>query len=1275
VDASRSLGVLIGDGSVQFNNFYFEGTWTDGVVPQPLAEKSGRVESPYRGLQAFSETDAAFFFGRETAIDEVRALLRKRLNSGEPVVVSGVSGAGKTSLLRAGVLGELRRAGLPAVPDADLPAVPEAATWPCVVLVPRDRPLDELALRIAPAARTDAATVRQALAANPADFGLIARQAAGDQRLLLIVDQFETVFTQCKGGERQAFITALHSAAGTGAALVIIAIRADLEARLADYPELANAARDRYLLTAMTERQLRLAITGPADKVASSVKGDLVDQLLREMRTHAGQPGDSPQVIGAGVLPLLSHALDQAWRSRDRAAKARGDPLTLADYERTGGIEGAVKDSADRAFQALTAAQQDAAQQVFTRLTATTSDGIDTAVRVPRTDLLASMNAAGRADVEIVLTKFAEERLLTLAAGTVEISHEVLLSAWPLLRDNWLAATHADRAARARLQATVTEWTRSNRDPSFLYTGSRLEAAEATAARIETDRRHTGLSFHERDFLWTSRAAVGRADRRRLRVVIGIGVLAAGLAVALVIATISAGNLLSERNKANTAQRSAAAERDSAAAERDKAEQELAVETSATLASQSLQVADADPLTAMRDSVLAIGLSPGSKQAQYALQMSAANPLITVLTQKATPTYMAFSADSKTLSVVGVGPLGTEAQRWNPATGSPVGDPVDMGPATMGPATLDGIFVALPAAFSPDGTTVAIAAQNSVFLWDMASGEAGGSFSVGPAADQISSLAFSPDGKTLAVDGSNCDGGSADCASLWTVATRRAAGTLNPGVRNPVTGASPLIAFSPDGTKIATTDTSNVIRVWSAVTHQQWGPAFPALSSSIDSIAVSPDKSVLAAGEDNGTIQLWRLPGGQKLGQALAVGTGKSASANSVAFSPDGALLAAGGSNGVIRIWDVATQRQIGPDLSGGTDGVTALAFSPDGTTLAAASQSVRLWSVAALSSRPAGSLIAKAGGGVALTANGTMAVDGEEAQPVDNTSDDVRIWHADGQQAGPADFRFPNPGIANQLFPPIALSPDGKTLATGAADGSVRLWKVPASLIRRRPQVTIPAPRNVTEDTIFQHYDALLAFSPDGAHIAAAYHDNQVWIFDAATGETTALEGIFAGNAPRTLLAISFAPDGNLITVSSTGEVNAWDAVSGGQVQPTVSISIGSQANAAAVSPGGSTLAVGNNDGTIQLWNISTGQQIGITITTGDGPIRSLAFSPDGNTLASDGADGTVRLWSTAYLTLPGALKQLCARIQPTMSPAAWSDVPTAGMSYRRACAMGSHA
>jgi len=200
--------------------------------------------SPYRGLSWFEEQDAALFFGREAATAQVLERMSRHRQGAGLVAVSGVSGAGKSSLLRAGVLPRIRATGLV--------SAPEATSWPFLVLTPTRAPLDELALRVALLGGPDAMAVRRWLDADPEGFALTARQAAlarprapagepdgpaappdqppRQRRLLLVVDQFEEVFTQCADeSQRRAFITALHAAAtarhGPGqppAALVVL---------------------------------------------------------------------------------------------------------------------------------------------------------------------------------------------------------------------------------------------------------------------------------------------------------------------------------------------------------------------------------------------------------------------------------------------------------------------------------------------------------------------------------------------------------------------------------------------------------------------------------------------------------------------------------------------------------------------------------------------------------------------------------------------------------------------------------------------------------------------------------------------------------------------------------------------------------------------------------------------------------------------------------------------------------------------------------------------
>ena len=266
-----------------------------GPAEDVLAAREGRTPGaghrvarrargcPYRGLLPFGESDAEVFYGRERLAAELAVKLAARASRGGLVVVTGASGSGKSSLLRAGLLPILARGQ----------QVPGSDRWPRIVMTPTKDPLTELAARLAAVGGPDALAVRDGLARHPDQAHLAIRSAVlaaaarrdeeppasgdGAARLVLIVDQFEQVFTLNPdlGGEatRQAFITALCSAAANPAgpgqeppALVVIAVRGDFWDRCAAVPELVGALQDgQFVVGPMTESELRVAITGPAE--------------------------------------------------------------------------------------------------------------------------------------------------------------------------------------------------------------------------------------------------------------------------------------------------------------------------------------------------------------------------------------------------------------------------------------------------------------------------------------------------------------------------------------------------------------------------------------------------------------------------------------------------------------------------------------------------------------------------------------------------------------------------------------------------------------------------------------------------------------------------------------------------------------------------------------------------------------------------------------------------------------------------------------------------
>ncbi len=916
VDARGGMGVQVGDRNIQINYAYNGLTLTDGVAPPPLVSVSGVIDSPYRGLGAFEEQDAPFFFGREETATQLLDRMSRLVEGPGLLVVSGVSGAGKSSLLRAGVLPRIRGAGLASAPGA--------ASWPCLVFTPGRAPLDELALRVGLLAGADAAAVRRGLDVDPGGFALTARQAAltspplpggepggrvaqrhrppEQRRLLFVVDQFEQVFTQCPDeGQRQAFITALCAAAGirdgpdgVPAALVVLGVRADFEARCAGYPELAGPVQDRYLVTPMTGRQLRLAITGPARAAGSRVDDELAEVLLAEVRAR------QPEGAGAGVLPLLSHALDQAWRSRT------GETLTLADYERTGGIEGAVALSAERAYARLSAGQQAAARQVFTRLTATSADGVDTADRSIRAELTEGKTAGQVADVEAVLEAFAAERLLTLASDSVEISHEALLTAWPLLHDTWLTETYADRVIRTRLRATAAEWERRSRDPSYLYRGNLLQAAAEAAARAAADpARNLALSRAERDFLQASNRARRRGTRLRQAAIAGLAVLALVASVLSVLA--------------NQQRAAAIRQRDQAVENQIVAEAEQLSATDPSLAAQLLLTAyRRDPSQDLASRLISTENQPLSTSE------------ITSGTAGSTGFSVAFSPDGKTLAA---GDGGSSATLWDvshPARPRQLSQPL------AGDSSLAAV------AFSPDGR---ILAAGDDYVGDPARPrKLGRPLTAGYG---VAAMAFSRDGKTLAA------GDGDGTVQLWDVSEparpRKLGRPLAAGNGNGVFS----LAFSPDGGILAVGDDGlGSATVWDvsdpARAHQLGQPLTAVQDNSRIAVAFSPDGDILATGDAGGPATLWHVGDpAQPIQRGPSFTPANGSGVAAVAFSPDGTTLATGDNDGSVELWDISDPGQpseLGQPLTTGNgSGVAAVAFSPDGTTLAI-SQTSRCW-------------------------------------------------------------------------------------------------------------------------------------------------------------------------------------------------------------------------------------------------------------------------------------------------------------------------------------------
>ncbi|MGW2690119.1 WD40 repeat domain-containing protein [Streptomyces sp. NPDC001414] len=253
-------------------------------------------------------------------------------------------------------------------------------------------------------------------------------------------------------------------------------------------------------------------------------------------------------------------------------------------------------------------------------------------------------------------------------------------------------------------------------------------------------------------------------------------------------------------------------------------------------------------------------------------------------------------------------------QFWDPATSSPVGEPL----------TKHGQVYAM--AFSPTGRLFASGSSDgSVRLWAPTTQTSVGVLTSRRPTYTVCAVAFSPDGTLLAT-------GSPDGTTrLWDTATQDLVGDPLPGR----IGSLSAVAFSPDGTLLATGSPDGTARLWDPTTHTSVGSPLTTQTGSVCAMAFSPDSSLLATGSTNGTVQLWDPTTRNPIGDPLI---GHTDSVHTVAFSPDGTLLATGSLDCTARLWDPTTHTSVRRRLTPHTGSVCAMAFSPDSSLLATSS-------------------------------------------------------------------------------------------------------------------------------------------------------------------------------------------------------------------------------------------------------------------------------------------------------------------------------------------------
>jgi len=1107
-----------------------------------LAQSARQEESPtpgiapYKGLLFFDESDAHLFFGREALTAHlVEHVMNLAMDASTRfLAVVGASGSGKSSLVRAGLAVALERAG-----------------WHTFIFTPTTNPQRVLEMNLNPARTKNA------------------------ERVLIVVDQFEEVFTLCHDEmERIAFIDKLLSSAQDQSKkiTVVIALRADFYAHCAQYPLLRQAiAAEQEYIGQMTAEEMRCAIEEPAKRGGWEFEPGLVDALLNDI---GAQSASKPE---PGALPLLSHALLATWEHR------RGRAFTLDGYRASGGVRGAIAETAESVFNdQLNQIQQGIARDVFLRLTELGDGTEDTRRRATLNELV--QESAEAIQLRGVLNTLAEARLITLNEDSAEVSHEALIREWQRLHE-WLTQDREGLLLHRHLTESAHEWESRGRDPAELYRGARLAQAREWASANE-DR----LNAAERAFLAASsdqeqHDALEREEQRQReleaaqrlvetqsRAAKQLRLRAMFLTGAFILALVLAGVAVFFGTQANQ--------------NASEAQQNAKYAKSRELAAAAINNLEEDP---ERSILLALQAESTvhTTEAEKALHCSIPDSrVVLALHHDGGVWNVAYSPDGKHIATIGGD--GT-VKIWDAQTGQLL-------------ITLDSQAGGID--YSPDGKRLAATSNyhnryQTVKVWDATTGVE--LLTLAGHKDGVYGLVFSPDGTRLVTTGA--DG----TAKVWDAFTGEDLLTLS-GHGDQVFDVS----YNRDGTRIATSGDDGFVRIWDASSGEQLlslpfeeGQAFIRVAFSFISVAFTPDGGRIAASgpsDDPNWVKIWDAATGQLL---FSGNLGHSSPPLGIAFSPDGRLAATAGLDQKARVWDTATG-QVLYTLSGHTYEINSIDFSPDGTRLATASGdgTARVWEITpareALFIPFADSVTSNWSMGLSYSPDGTRIL-------TDYTAGNATIWDANSGkellQLSPQDTNILN----------TSYSYDGRLIATASEDNTITVWDGQTG----KPRITLVGHKGFISQT---------AFSPDGTRLASASFDSKIIFWDLTSGKA-----LFKLTGPvEGFNSIAYSPDGKRLLSGDRSRNGAiWDATTGQKLFNLPGWYF-DDIWSAAYSPDGKYVALGGHTGAIGIWDATTGQKL-LDLKGKSARVVGIAFSPDGKWIAAASADGTAQMWNTA--------------------------------------------
>jgi len=784
--------------------------------------------NPYQGLSAFREEDAEFFFGQEKFVHNLVEVTHK-----QPLVaIIGPSGSGKSSVVFAGLIPKLRKEG----------------NWLIASFRPGKEPFEPLAFALVRLLEPEAGETQQlretmGLAGDLRNGRITLQQVVSrilannpDQRLLLVADQFEELYTLCQVKEEQErFADGLLTAIAQQNITLVVTLRADFYGYVLSYRPFRDALQEYtpQLLSSMKREELQAAIELPAQKSEVQLEPQLTQRILDDV-------GQEP-----GNLPLLEFALTRLWE------KQINRELTHQAYEEIGGVKKAIANHAEQVYQQLSETEKKQAQRIFVQLVRPGEGTEDTRRVATRAEVgednwnLVSYLAGYQARLVVTGRQEPEDE------DTVEVVHEALIREWGTLRE-WINANRQFRTWQERLKVALREWKNHNHETGGLLRGAPLGVAEDWLRK-----RADEMTQEERDFIEVSvkernREKQERKRGRRLQI-IGLSGFSAIAAIALGLAgvagigwwkvAINQINSLAQGSDALLNLDGSKALKTSLKAVVQMRHTPLVDADTQTQVELSLlntvsNVAAPNTLGGHANQVWAVSFSPngkllatGSADKTVKLWDTTTRKEIKTLSGHTDGVYaVSFSPNGKLLAT---GSYDKTVKLWDTTTRKEI--------KTLSGHT-DWVYAV---SFSPNGKLLATGSRdNTVKLWDTTTDKEIKTLT--GHTDAVLAVSFSPDGKRLAT-------GSRDkTVKLWDTSTGKVIQTLT-GHTDTVN----TVSFSPDGKLLATASGDNTVKLWNTTTGKEI-KTLTGHTSWVYGVSFSPNGKLLATGSGDNTVRLWR---------------------------------------------------------------------------------------------------------------------------------------------------------------------------------------------------------------------------------------------------------------------------------------------------------------------------------------------------------------------------------------------------------------------------------